>query len=118
MNEQPPKVKENIETIPTGREVREVFDQLFRLAKNEKIKTIRRAEDSKGLYLWTIKVPTTDGHAEYEYIRKGDYEPQEQNGRIQTMETHIHYATFNLDDFPTGGAVKARFIDNEWIILE
>ena len=109
MLENPTKnAEKNPESIPTIKEVQEVFDTLLGDLKPE---TIRQLEDQDGLYLWDIKVIEEDGHREYSYIRKGRYKEG------QSSATVIHVIFHDKEGIPRGGHNVANFVNNKWELV-
>jgi len=119
MNEGVPNnLEKETEHIPTVAEVQTVFEQLLNLVKHEGgHKTERQFEDEKGLYLWTIMIEVEDGHNEYEYIRKGRYEKNENHGTLAEIETSICVTYYNKDNFPIGGTSVAKYLNGKWNLI-
>ena len=120
MSENIIKVEKGPEAIPTMEEVQVFFDDLLRVAEYENpSETIRQEIDEKGLFLWNIKIIVDDGHVEYQYMRKGQYEIMEDGKlvKIATAKTAIGVAFFDEDGSVIGGDHVASCIDGEWKIF-
>ncbi len=101
----PDPIEQAPEHIPADEEVRAIFE---RLLGGKEYNHVRRFEDARGLYLWDIAVTETDGHTEYDYLRKGRY------AQGECSVTRIDVTYYDDKDVPISGHSIAMYENGAW----